>query len=305
MNEERVQTEYTPEERARMLGEMHAAANAFYAAAQRIGYHQFLELTGFMREIIKVCEREHAEGRDFATSDLRLKGYEAAYIGEKLGCILGAALSEPGAWAGFVEKLRGELAWLSRHSDEDYENLARSHAGLSEELRRNDDLEEKLFEERDRSTRLRRLLDRDRTGLAAALSGILRECNGSIWIAEGRGAYEWDDDRYRDETRAFVLRVMAVAREALARSGRYARAAFHEPGEPEVPFGYDELEAANQALVGELRGLLARIHGDGGHYVVRHGQAKAIVDAHIVVAFLRSELTETKASLAAIKRSDP
>lgn len=38
----------------------------------------------------------------------------------------------------------------------------------------------------------------------------------------------------------------------------------------------------------ELRELVARIHGDGGHYIVEHGMEKAVRDAHIRVAQLRA-----------------
>lgn len=38
----------------------------------------------------------------------------------------------------------------------------------------------------------------------------------------------------------------------------------------------------------ELRNLLARIHGDGGHYLAEHGLEKAVADAHIRVADLQA-----------------
>lgn len=40
--------------------------------------------------------------------------------------------------------------------------------------------------------------------------------------------------------------------------------------------------------------LLARIHGDGGHYESKHGTEKAIWDAHQLVANLRAMLSESK-----------
>lgn len=98
--------EYTPEQRLVMLAQMRTAARSFYAAAQHIGYHEFLELTGLMNEIIKVCERAHMEGRDFATNRLDLFPYEAGYIGEKIGCIIGAALEKEDNWKYFVEGIK-------------------------------------------------------------------------------------------------------------------------------------------------------------------------------------------------------
>ena len=42
-------------------------------------------------------------------------------------------------------------------------------------------------------------LHSDQTGLANSLVKIKRMVEGYSWIAEGRGPYPYDDDRYRDE----------------------------------------------------------------------------------------------------------
>lgn len=47
--------------------------------------------------------------------------------------------------------------------------------------------------------RLQHAVDRDRYVVAAALGTIRKAINGHRWLLEGRGPYEWDDDRYRDE----------------------------------------------------------------------------------------------------------
>ena len=73
-------------------------------------------------------------------------------------------------------------------------------------------------------------LDRDRTGLAAALASVVREVQARRWIAEGRGPYEWDDDRYREETGAALNAIDKIARDGLAESGRVATAALSAPG---------------------------------------------------------------------------
>ena len=54
----------------------------------------------------------------------------------------------------------------------------------------------KLEAERDR---LGHVIDRDRYVVATALGEIRKEVNGHRWLLDGRGPYEWDDDRYRDE----------------------------------------------------------------------------------------------------------
>jgi hypothetical protein len=52
---------------------------------------------------------------------------------------------------------------------------------------------------------LRHVIDRDRYIVAAALGSIKQTIAGYAWLmGEGRGPYEWDDDRYRDEFRDAV-----------------------------------------------------------------------------------------------------
>ena len=72
---------------------------------------------------------------------------------------------------------------------------------------------------------LRNALDRDKTGLAAALAAIVREVNGRAWIQDGRGSYEWDDDRYKQEAYWAFGAVKKIAVEALRASGNLAHAA--------------------------------------------------------------------------------
>lgn len=74
--------------------------------------------------------------------------------------------------------------------------------------------------------RLRDLLDRDRTGLAEGLNAVRKIVSGFDWICDGRGPYEWDDDRYRLEVGSLISQVLDVSREALARSGDVAALAF-------------------------------------------------------------------------------
>lgn len=70
---------------------------------------------------------------------------------------------------------------------------------------------------------LKDALHRDKTGLAAALAAIRAEVNGRAWVAEGRGPYEWDDDRYRAEAGDALRTVAAMAKAALEASGDLAR----------------------------------------------------------------------------------
>lgn len=79
--------DYTPDELAEMLNGMQIASSTFYALAQRAGFHEFLEFTGFMNEYIKICQRMHKNGQNFVSDAPKLEIYEADYIGEKFGCI--------------------------------------------------------------------------------------------------------------------------------------------------------------------------------------------------------------------------
>lgn len=47
--------------------------------------------------------------------------------------------------------------------------------------------------------RLMHVIDRDRYVVAACLGQINAAIDGRVWLLEGRGPYEWDDDRYREE----------------------------------------------------------------------------------------------------------
>ncbi len=89
-----------PAELATAIAAMKTTANRFYAAAVHIHVHPFIEFTGLMNEYIKICERAAAIGIDFRDTSvhtgkpLPMHDYEAAYIGEKLGCIFSSTLAE-------------------------------------------------------------------------------------------------------------------------------------------------------------------------------------------------------------------
>jgi hypothetical protein len=42
-------------------------------------------------------------------------------------------------------------------------------------------------------------LERDRTKVAEVVTAIKQELHSYSWLIEGRGSYEWDDDRWHDE----------------------------------------------------------------------------------------------------------
>ncbi|NUP13831.1 MAG: hypothetical protein HOW73_47965 [Polyangiaceae bacterium] len=65
-------------------------------------------------------------------------------------------------------------------------------------------------------------LNRDRTGLAQGLVEVVARCRATYWVTEGRGSYEWDDDRYKAETHVALTEVVAIASRALGASGTLA-----------------------------------------------------------------------------------
>lgn len=69
-------------------------------------------------------------------------------------------------------------------------------------------------------------IDRDQTGLAAALNKIRAHVKGFGWLLESRGPYEWNDDRYRDEAGHAMRPTIEIAQAALAASGSLADKAF-------------------------------------------------------------------------------
>lgn len=90
---ERPETVHSAEEREWMLEQMQAVKNGFYAAAQRIGNHPFVEFAGLLHEYIEACRVAHAAGIDFTQCNshsgvaLPLHNHQVDYINEKLGCI--------------------------------------------------------------------------------------------------------------------------------------------------------------------------------------------------------------------------
>jgi hypothetical protein len=102
---------YSAEQREAMLEKMQQASHAFYYAATRIGNHAFIEFCGLMNEYIKLCHEAHEQGIDFTLLNvhsgrpLPMKPHHADYIGEKLGCIFGAALADPAIGTVFLQSV--------------------------------------------------------------------------------------------------------------------------------------------------------------------------------------------------------
>lgn len=72
------------------------------------------------------------------------------------------------------------------------------------------------------SERLRSALHDDQTGMALAIQEMIALAQARMWIVEGRGSYEWDDERYRREAGHALREIIEYGQKALAASGDLA-----------------------------------------------------------------------------------
>jgi len=102
---------YSSEERATMLKSMREASDRFYRMAVKIQCHPFIEFSGLMHEYIQMCERAHQQGIDFTQTHahsgyaLPMQSFNAAYLGEKIGCIYGPSLQQASNAVPFLEAI--------------------------------------------------------------------------------------------------------------------------------------------------------------------------------------------------------
>lgn len=53
-------------------------------------------------------------------------------------------------------------------------------------------------------------LEFDRTTCAGFVTALDKALDSRFWLTEGRGSYQWDDDRYREEFRDAAVALKAV-----------------------------------------------------------------------------------------------
>lgn len=106
---------HTRAELEAMLSKMEAVSTAYYGLSVSTGCHAMIEFTGLMNEFIKVCRQTMEAGIDFSfanthsDSPLVVHDYNAAYIAEKLDCILGPVLrADPATRATFLRAMELE-----------------------------------------------------------------------------------------------------------------------------------------------------------------------------------------------------
>jgi len=114
----------TPEELKAVCARMQTASDQFYRQAIQTGCHPWIEITGFLNEYIKVCQRAANDGVDFTEASIHsgkklpMESFEAAYLGEKFGCMFDTSLGrDPKMLTAFLlsafeEKVVVEMARL-------------------------------------------------------------------------------------------------------------------------------------------------------------------------------------------------
>lgn len=107
------------EEMANALVSMRAASNTFYRMAQRTRIHTFLEVNGFLVELIQMYEQHMTAGGNFITDHPRPKPHQMSYIAEKIDCIFGEILAEdPASREAFLRTLEEKGGWRWRRGDQ-------------------------------------------------------------------------------------------------------------------------------------------------------------------------------------------
>lgn len=187
-------------------------------------------------------------------------------------------LQESISVANVCNGLRDEYDALERRRTREVESLAYDHA--------------KAVAERDEA---RELINRDRTGLANALAGVLKLVQGWAWV----GAGEWGSYDYTERTEAtlraewstFEEQAVTLIRRALRESGYRADHAFH----PEHPDRTEELDSLRAQLT-----AVERERDEARALEKRSEQLRALDRAEVVMFrkerdALRSRLAKTEA----------
>lgn len=113
-------------------------------------------------------------------------------------------------YSAWKEGIDDTLTWATEHPEE-----TRSAAEVAAQARICDDILTRLVV-------YRNALNRDQTGLAAAMVRVMRCAESYFWVTEERGPYEWDDVRYRQETGTALEMIIFIARAGLTTSGSIA-----------------------------------------------------------------------------------
>lgn len=117
-----------------------------------------------------------------------------------------------------IEKIKGILRQytiLKELDDTSYEAGINATKNLEDAATQLSVLIEQVRkEERQKIEILEKALKDDATDLWQVTNAIKKEIADRDWIMEGRGCYQWDDDRYKDETRLAFEAVEKIIKDA-------------------------------------------------------------------------------------------
>lgn len=156
------------------------------------------------------------------------------------------------SWYEELVGYRNGTAIKSRIDAEDVIPLIERIARLTSELAAANLRVEGLEKERDEALAANEL---DRRSLHAVVRQIEEEITGRMWLIEGRGPYEWDDDKYRQEF-GWAIHALQEKLEPLRKiAGDLKNCPTTEAGVNSVR----ALEAENAALATRLEGLVREV----------------------------------------------
>jgi hypothetical protein len=103
---------YDAEERKVQIERMRKTTERFYWEATTINVHAFIEFTGLMNKFIDVCSRAHEADLDYNVCTTHtgkalpgIQPHDVRYMAEKLECVFGPTLNDPGLRQAFLEAL--------------------------------------------------------------------------------------------------------------------------------------------------------------------------------------------------------
>jgi len=134
-----------------------------------------------------------------------------------------------------IERLRAELANQRKYFQESREQERKWRFAAEERAESAEASVRKMREERDG---MKLVIERDRTMVCDGVTALRKILREREWLGEGRGPYEWDDDRWHDEFNATAEEI----REAIAGLEKIAADLSNSPTT------WEEVQKARSAL---------------------------------------------------------
>lgn len=103
-------------DRIKIINSMSDATDAFYRSALSTKSHTWLELVGFMRELIKIYGGMLDKGIDPLSNSPLPEEHHVIYIAEKLDCIFGDAMRKHPKLAMALANALQDKGWPMRYA---------------------------------------------------------------------------------------------------------------------------------------------------------------------------------------------